>query len=206
MSTCPPFAFFGSNPANCHRKWLWTPPGMVSTRRWGRRGAAILGLFLTLKRVKLCNCCILRLFRCYGCLLSLGFGLTGSNHFTPTRQLQIGGYQGAVTSVCIRNLRCLFTRRQGRPFSERQVLSHGVATTGPVHSTGGSFEKDHGSATTCLWAQSAHVYFDVMDVRHVALRLWTLRERTVALPEKPLVLRYHIGSRFLRSGLGVSGR
>ena len=103
-----------------------------------------------------------------------------------------------MTSVCIRNLRCLFTRRQGRPLSERQVLSHGAATTGSVHPTGGSLEKDHGSATTCLWAQSAHVYFHVMDVRHVALRLWTLRERTVALPEKPFVLD-------ITSGPGSSG-
>ena len=70
MSTCPPFAFVGSNPANCHRKWLWTSPGVVSTRPWGRRGAPILALSLALKAVKLCKC---RIFWPFSVLLMSPF-------------------------------------------------------------------------------------------------------------------------------------
>ena len=35
MSTCPRFAVFWSNPANCRQKWVWTPPGVVSTPPFG---------------------------------------------------------------------------------------------------------------------------------------------------------------------------
>ena len=35
VSTCPLFAVFWSNPANCRQKWVWTPPGVVSTPPFG---------------------------------------------------------------------------------------------------------------------------------------------------------------------------
>ena len=56
MSTCPRRPVFCSNPRNCHRKWLWTAPGVVSTRFWGPSGASILAFSLALKDVELCNC------------------------------------------------------------------------------------------------------------------------------------------------------
>ena len=35
MSTCPRRPVCGSNPANSHRKWLWTAPGVVSSPLFG---------------------------------------------------------------------------------------------------------------------------------------------------------------------------
>ena len=118
MSTCPPFRVFGSIPANCHKKQLWTPTGLVSTRPWGRRGASILAIFASSKVLKPCNCRIFWLLSCSALLLSLTFGHSGLKSPNP-----LAIYTSADSmwqlQVCIRMWELLPCCRHCRPLFKK---------------------------------------------------------------------------------------